>query len=89
MKRFNCKDGPVEMEESKAGYWVTYEDHNRTTVLGVNRTSDRAWEADIETHRKIKEEYEDKLSKQQTVIVYQSVVIFVFSAIFVFVIGLL
>ena len=31
MKRFNCKNGPVEMVECDKGYWVKYEDAQAST----------------------------------------------------------
>ena len=86
MKRFNGKYGIPEMEESPQGHWISWHEHN-LSMLEMVKSTERNWEATCGSDDKIRIEYEDKLSKQQTVIVYQSVVIFVFSA--VFVIGLL
>lgn len=88
MKRFNGKNGIPEMEENPQGHWISWHEHN-LAMLEMSKSIERNWEASCSSGDKIKHEYEDKLSKQQNVIVYQSVVIFAFSAIFIFVIGLL
>ena len=59
MKRYNCKHGPVDMIEEADGYWVTYEDYNRST-LDNNKLVEKSWRA-RDTQALINEEKVEKL----------------------------
>lgn len=59
MKRYNCKHGPVDMIEEVDGYWVTYDDYNRST-LDNNKLVEKSWRA-RDTQALINEEKVEKL----------------------------
>jgi hypothetical protein len=71
MKRYNCKHGPVDMIEEADGYWVTYEDYNRST-LDNNKLVEKSWRA-RDTQALINEE---KVEKLQNTIVGLSIGLF-------------
>lgn len=43
MKRYNCKNGPMEYYTDPDGYWVTYEDHDKA-LSAAESVLDRALE---------------------------------------------
>ena len=43
MKRYNCKNGPMEYYTDPDGYWVTYEDHDKA-LSTAESVLDRALE---------------------------------------------
>lgn len=68
MKRYNFKGGYPEMEEAVNGHWVTYHDYN-LALLDANKSSERKHEAECSNEDRIRLEYEEQLSKQQSIIV--------------------
>ena len=71
MKRFNCKHGPVDMIEDVNGYWITYDDYNRS-ILDNNKLVEKSWRA-RDTQTLVNEE---KVEKLQNTIVGLSIGLF-------------
>jgi hypothetical protein len=71
MKRYNHDGVPMPMVEDKDGYWVTYEDYNRST-LDNNKLVEKSWRA-RDTQALINEE---KVEKLQNTIVGLSIGLF-------------
>jgi hypothetical protein len=72
MKRYNCKHGPVDMIEEVDGYWVTYDDYNRS-MLDNNKLVEKSWRA----RDTLAVADEIKLEKLQDIVVGLSVVCFI------------
>jgi hypothetical protein len=71
MKRYNHDGVPMPMVEDKDGYWVTYEDYNRS-MLDNNKLVEKSWRA-RDTQALINEE---KVEKLQNTIVGLSIGLF-------------
>lgn len=79
MIRYNCKLGPVDMEESVTGYWVTYADYERVT-LDCNKKLERTWQAETDVQAGIHQKYVLKLEAQNNLIVKLSIAVFALGA---------
>ena len=71
MKRYNHDGVPMPMVEDKDGYWVTYEDYNRS-MLDNNKLVEKSWRA-RDTQSLINDE---KVEKLQNTIVGLSIALF-------------
>jgi hypothetical protein len=71
MKRYNHDGVPMPMVEDKDGYWVTYEDYNRS-MLDNNKLVEKSWRA-RDTQSLINDE---KVEKLQNIIVGLSIGLF-------------
>lgn len=71
MKRYNHDGVPMPMVEDKDGYWVTYEDYNRS-MLDNNKLVEKSWRA-RDTQSLINDE---KVEKLQNTIVGLSIGLF-------------
>jgi hypothetical protein len=71
MKRYNHDGVPMPMVEDKDGYWVTYEDYNRS-MLDNNKLVEKSWRA-RDTQSLINDE---KVEKLQDIIVGLSIALF-------------
>lgn len=80
IKRYNHKDLPKEMEECVDGYWVTYEDYNRST-LDNNKLVEKSWRA-RDSQQLVNE---GELEKLHDTIIMLSVSLFVSVAILLFI----
>jgi hypothetical protein len=83
MKRYNVSGAPVLFNEDLNGYWVKYEDYNLLN-LDCNKKIERLWEAEITVQERVKQEFIEKLEKQQHIIIILSVVAFALAAIGLF-----
>ena len=81
MKRYNGVGGYPRMEEAKNGHWVTFHDH-QLALLDANKKSERNWEATCCSEDKIRQEFDEQLSKQQLIIVIESAILFVIVGVF-------
>jgi hypothetical protein len=80
MKRYNCVNGPVDMEEDKDGYWITHEEHTQS-VLDANKLVEKSWRArDSQSIRNA-----SKVDHLHDVIVGLSVALFVSVASLIFI----
>jgi len=82
MKRYNGANGYPEMVESPNGHWVTFHDHN-LALLDANKSKERKWEDTCRVVDNITIEYEEQLSKQQTIIVGLSSALFLIVGVFI------
>lgn len=82
MKRYNGSNGYPEMVEATNGHWVTFHDH-QLALLDANKSSERKWEASCSSDDKIRAEYEEQLSRQQTIIVGLSSALFLIVGVFI------
>ena len=82
MKRYNGANGYPEMVEATNGHWITYHDHS-LALLDANKNVERKWESNCCTEDKIRAEYEEQLSKQQTIIVGLSSALFLIVGVFI------
>ena len=82
IQRWNGKNGIPEMELSEFGHWVTFESHS-LALLDANTNVERKWESNCCTEDKIRAEYEEQLSKQQTIIVGLSSALFLIVGVFI------
>lgn len=79
MKRYNGAYGYPEMVEANDGHWITYHDYS-LALLDANKSSERYWESTCtNSFDKMRAEYEEQLSKQQTIITVLSAILFVVS----------
>ena len=76
IQRYNGAHGYPEMTEANAGHWVTYESYQKELLDAIKNT-ERNWEANCKTTEKIRKEYDEQLSKQQTIITVLSAILFV------------
>ena len=72
MKRYNHDGLPMPMVEHPEGYWVTYDDYNRS-MLDNNKLVEKSWRA----RDTLALADEIKLEKMQDIIVGLSVALFV------------
>lgn len=82
IQRWNGKNGIPEMELSEFGHWVTFESYS-LALLDANKSAERKWEASCSSEDKIRAEYEEQLSKQQTIIVGLSSALFLIVGVFI------
>jgi len=79
MKRYNCVGGPVDMEEDKNGYWVTWEDYN-LSELTHNKCMEKTHRAYDEKVSTIVYEHDnevqDTVDKLRFTVLMMSAVIF-------------
>ena len=74
---------PVEFVEVLNGYWIKYDDYEKS-LLEYNKSASRMWDSEIHLQERVKEEYTQKLEKQQHTIIVLSVACFALAAIGLF-----
>jgi len=80
MKRYNCVNGPVDMEEDKDGYWITYDEYTQS-VLDSNKLVEKSWRSrDSQSIRN-----NSKIDHLHDVIVGLSVALFVSLSFLIFI----
>ena len=77
MIRYNCANGPVDMEEDKNGYWVKFEDYN-LKELTHNKEMEKAYNRFAEEIQKYENLKEDSktIDNLRNAVIAMSVVIF-------------
>lgn len=83
MKRYNVSGMPVQFDEVLNGYWIKYDDYEKS-LLENNKSASRMWDSEMRYKETIDGQYSEKLEKQQHIIIILSVVCFALSAIGLF-----
>ena len=66
MKRYNCKNGPMEYYTDPDGYWVTYEDHGKA-LSAAESLFDKAC-TDVSEHKYVIAEHKVKLLRSSKLV---------------------
>ena len=75
MKRYNCKHGPVDMEEDANGYWVTHDDL-LLCQLENNKQLEKTWRAQSEERERLNIDNIEEIAKLRNTVVIFSCALF-------------
>lgn len=79
IRRYNCANGPVDMQEDENGYWIKYEDYN-LKELTHNKEMEKSYNRYREEIQKVSfnniDEKDEKIDSLRIAVISMSAVIF-------------